>query len=98
MGDAVNIASRIEALAEEGGVCLTRQVYDGVQGKFELGMESLGEKTLKNISTPIEVYRVVMPWESERTGAREKTDLDRNRIAVLPFRNLSPDPNDEYFC
>ncbi len=98
VGDAVNVASRIEPLAEEGGVCLTRQVYDSIQGKFELGMESLGEKILKNISTPVGVYRVVMPWEGWRTVARERAEPDRNRIAVLPFKNLSPDPNDEYFA
>jgi class 3 adenylate cyclase len=63
-GDAVNIASRIEPLAEDGGVCLTRQVYDSVRGKLELEMESMGPKSLKNVEVPVEVFKMVMPWLS----------------------------------
>jgi adenylate cyclase len=95
-GDAVNIASRIESLAEDGGVCLTRQVYDHIQNKFELPLVSLGSKLLKNANAPLEVYRIVMPWSEE-----EKTspiNLDKKRIAVLPLANLSPDPTDGYFA
>ncbi len=95
-GDAVNVASRIEALAEDGGVCLTRQVYDHVQNKFELPLKSLGPKSLKNLRGPVEVFKVMMPWE-ESMG-RENDELDRHRVAVLPLRNMSPDPNDEYFA
>ena len=61
-GDAVNVASRIEPLAEAGGVCITRQVYDQVQNKLELPLTSLGPKPLKNVTTPVEVFKVVMPW------------------------------------
>ena len=81
-GDAVNVASRIEPLAEDGGVCLTQQVYDHVKNKFELQLESLGIKSLKNVSTPLGVYRMVMPWNEERVAPT--TQLDRNRVAVLP--------------
>ena len=95
-GDAVNVASRIESLAEADGVCLTRQVYDHIHNKFELPMTSLGGKQLKNVSVPVEVYKMVMPWEGAR--AEEQKALDKNRIAVLPLKNLSPDPNDEYFA
>ena len=56
-GDAVNIASRIESLAENGGVCVTRQVYDQVNNKFEIRLESLGLKRLKNVIAPVEVFR-----------------------------------------
>ncbi|MGD0477513.1 MAG: adenylate/guanylate cyclase domain-containing protein [Nitrososphaerales archaeon] len=94
-GDAVNVASRIEPLAEDGGVCLTRQVYDHVQNKFELPLASLGLKALKNVNAPIEVYRTVMPWEKDQRGVT--TPLDTRRIAVLPFVSMSPDPADEYF-
>jgi TolB-like protein/Tfp pilus assembly protein PilF len=95
-GDAVNVASRIELLAEDGGVCLTRQVYDQVQNKFELPLTSLGAKLLKNVSAPVEVYRMVMPWNQE--GATTPVRLDRRRVAVLPFANISPDPSDEFFA
>jgi adenylate cyclase len=95
-GDAVNVASRIESLAEAGGVCLTRQVYDHVHNKFELPLISLGGKSLKNVSAPIEVYRMVMPWES--AVAEGANELDRHRVAVLPLSNISPDRKDAYFA
>jgi TolB-like protein/Flp pilus assembly protein TadD len=95
-GDAVNLASRIEPLAEGGGVCLTRQVYDHVQNKFELPLRSLGARSLKNLNTPIEVYKMVMPWEE--TSAVSSAQSDTKRIAVLPFANMSPDPTDEYLA
>ncbi|HVH15327.1 MAG TPA: tetratricopeptide repeat protein [Candidatus Angelobacter sp.] len=94
-GDAVNIASRIEALAEDGGVCLTRQVYDHVQNKFELPMTSLGPKSLKNVSSSTEVYKMSMPWDDARTIP--PTEHDTRRIAILPFANISSDSADEYF-
>jgi len=94
-GDAVNLASRIEPLAEDGGVCLSRPVYDQVQNKFELHLVSLGPKQLKNVSSPVEVFKMMMPWEGARVT--EPAILDKKRIAVLPFTNMSPDPSDEYF-
>lgn len=95
-GDAVNVASRIEPLADEGGVCISRQIFDQVQNKFELPLTSLGPKSLKNLRAPIEVFKMVMPWEER--DMEESADLDRHRIAVLPLKNMSPDPNDEYFA
>jgi TolB-like protein/Tfp pilus assembly protein PilF len=95
-GDAVNVASRIEPLAEDGGVCITRQVFDHVQNKFELPLVSLGAKSLKNVSLPMEVFRMVMPWEVEK--ATPSPQLDKKRIAVLPFANMSQDPADGYFA
>lgn len=79
-GDAVNVASRIEPLAEEGGVCLTRQVYDLVCNKFQVPMESLGLKSLKNVDVPMEVFKMVMPWESKDVQV------------ALPERLPSPQP------
>lgn len=95
-GDAVNIASRIQSMAEDGGICLTRQVYDQVHNKFELPLRSLGSKSLKNVSTPIEVYKMVLPWDMEQKSAASQ--LDASRVAVLPFANMSPDPGDSYFA
>jgi adenylate cyclase len=95
-GDAVNVASRIQHLAEDGGVCLTHQVYAQVHNKFELQLVSLGAKLLKNLSAPLEIYKMVMPWSDEK--AVSQTQFDKSRIAILPFANMSPDPNDEYFA
>jgi adenylate cyclase len=95
-GDTVNIASRIQSLAEDGGVSLTRQVYDQIQNKFDLPLKSLGPKSLKNVSTPLEVYKMMLPWDKEHKN--NGTKLDTSRVAVLPFANMSPDPNDSYFA
>jgi adenylate cyclase len=95
-GDAVNVACRIESLADSGGVCITRQVYDQVQNKFELPMRSLGSKPLKNLRTPLEVFKMVMPWEE--AIMEESAELDSRRVAVLPLKNMSPDPNDGFFA
>jgi adenylate cyclase len=93
-GDAVNVASRVESFAEDGGVCFTRQVYDQVANKLELAILSMGKKELKNVATPVEIFRVLMPWQDE-PAARE---ADPKRIAILPFANMSQDPQDEYFA
>lgn len=95
LGDAVNVSSRIEPLADPGGVCISGQVYDHVSNKVELPLEKLGSKTLKNVKLQVEAYKVVMPWDLTR---EQEADLDEHRIAVLPLKNMSPDPNDEYFA
>jgi adenylate cyclase len=97
-GDAVNVASKIELLAEDGGVCLTQQVYDHVHNKFDVRLVSKGKMSLKNVSEPLEVYRMVMPWDEEEKVTPPPAQLDKRRIAVLPFANMSPDPNDSYFA
>jgi adenylate cyclase len=99
MGDAVNVASRIEPLAEPGGICITRQVYDHVHNKLDLPLTSIGEKTLKNVGEPVEVFRVVLPRKEAGVVIRTASgELDQRRIAVLPLLNLSPDAQDEYFA
>ena len=95
-GDAVNVASRVEPLAEGDGVCITRQVYDHVHNKVEMKFVSLGEKELKHVETPVEVFKIDMPWDSG-TSLVSSTTL-KNRIAILPFTNMSPDPNDSFFA
>ncbi|HUK80786.1 MAG TPA: adenylate/guanylate cyclase domain-containing protein [Nitrososphaerales archaeon] len=95
-GDAVNIASRVEPLADDGGVSLTRQVYDQVQSKLGIELKSLGPRNLKNVNAPVEIFKMVMPWETEK--ADKPVQLDKKRVAVLPFANMSPDPADLYFA
>lgn len=94
-GDAVNVASRIEPLAEDGGVCVTRQVYEQVNNKVDIPFVSLGGKQLKNVAVQTEVYKMVLPWATEAESPKKP---DKTRIAVLPFANMSPDPQDEYFA
>jgi TolB-like protein/Tfp pilus assembly protein PilF len=93
-GDAVNIASRIEPLAEPDGICISQQVFDQVRNKVDHPIESLGPRHLKNIDYPINVYRIT---QSSPIGERPHANLERRRIAVLPFLNISPDSKDEYF-
>jgi len=94
LGDAVNIASRIEPLAEPGGVCLSAQVFDQVFNKVGVGLEKLGPRLLKGVLEPVDIYRVVFPWSGK--GSPEGPLLPR--LAVLPLTNISPDPSDEYFA
>jgi adenylate cyclase len=145
-GDGVNIAARIEGLAEPGGICTSRTAYDHVKNKLKLGYEYLGEHSVKNIAEPVRVYRVLMEPEAAGKVIGEKRFLgrisrktamaaiiglvivaggligwniylqqskkiepasvekmayplpDKPSIAVLPFDNMSGDPEQEYFC
>ena len=93
-GDAVNIASRIVGVAEGGGVCVSRDVYDQVHNKVSMPMERLPEQQLKNIEAETDLYRVVLPGGVTTAPASAPT----GRIAIIPFTNISPDPNDGYFA
>jgi adenylate cyclase len=100
LGDGVNIAARLEGLAEPGGVLVSRAVRDQVRDRLELAFEDLGEHELKNIARPVRVYRVRVPAESKAAPARgEALPLpDKPSIAVLPFTNMSGDAEHAYFA
>ena len=95
-GEGVNIAARLEGLSEPGGVCVSAGVFDQVRNRLNCRFEDLGEHDVKHVSAPIRVYRIVM----DRTRHEAETKLDvpeKPSIAVLPFDNMSGDPEQEYF-
>jgi adenylate cyclase len=100
-GDGVNIAARLEALAEPGGILVSNTVHDHVRGKLPLEFEDQGERDLKNIARPIRVYRVRVAAERPAATASAAPRLalpmpDKPSIAVLPFANLSGDPEQDF--
>jgi TolB-like protein/tetratricopeptide (TPR) repeat protein len=96
-GDGVNIAARLEALAEPGGVVVARTVFNHVRGKVKCGFDDLGEQQLKNIREPVRIYR--LRRDGEAATAHPTLALpDKPSIAVLPFENLSGDPKQDYFA
>jgi len=97
-GDGVNIAARTESLAEAGGICISRNVYDQVKNKLSLEYEHLGEHTVKNIKEPISVFRILMEPNAAVSKIKKRFELpDKPSIAVLPFINMSGDQDQEYF-
>ena len=93
-GDTVNIASRIAGFAEGGGICVSNQIYDQVRNKIQYSLVRMPRRQLKNIEQEVDLYRLVLPWET----AVKQASNSINRIAVLPFSNISPDPGDSYFA
>ena len=91
-GDGVNIAARLEALAEPGGICVSAAVHDQVRGKLAVGFDALGPQVLKNIAAPVQLFRVRLNKTPEPLALPEKPS-----IAVLPFTSMSTDPEHEHF-
>jgi adenylate cyclase len=97
-GSGVNVAARIEGIADPGGICISRGTYDQVKDKLDLGFEYLGEHEVKNIEEPVRVYKVLMGTDAPKPLVEEELKLpDKPSIAVLPFDNMSGDPDQEYF-
>jgi len=99
-GDGVNVAARLEGLAEPGGICLSGAAFDAVEGKLDLPFEDIGAQQVKNIAKPVRAYRLTTAQRRETSLARAGEFLplpDKPSIAVLPFTNMSGDPEQEYF-
>jgi adenylate cyclase len=100
-GDGVNVASRIEGVAKPGGVAVSSSVRENIGNKLDLVFEDMGDQQLKNIEFPVRVFNVVLGSSAPRAAAGDTEavvdDADKPSIAVLPFNNMSGDPEQEYF-
>ncbi len=95
-GDGVNVAARLEGLAEPGGICASRSVFEQIKNRLDLDHVDLGELAVKNIAEPVHAYRIQS--RQAATGAPPRLEEARGSIAVFPFDSLSPDPEDAYLA
>jgi adenylate cyclase len=99
LGDGVNLAARLEGVAEPGGICISEDAFRQVRGKIETEFLDSGEQALKNITRPVRIYRA-QPASAPVSSVPTATAFvlpDKPSIAVLPFKNMSGDPEQEYF-
>jgi adenylate cyclase len=96
-GDGVSVAARLEGVAEPGGICLSDDAHRHVRGKLDVAFEDAGEQRLKNIPWPVRIYRI-RPGGGAPAPRQALTLPDKPSIAVLPFQNLSGDPEQQYFA
>ncbi len=97
-GDGVNVAARLEGLAEPGAVVVSGMVHEAVRAKLDFGFDDLGPQEVKNIAEPVHAYRVRLQGDAVATSGRSLPLPDKPSIAVLPFTNMSGDPEQEYFA
>src|SRR5208283_3494451 len=109
MGDGVNIAARLEGVAQPGAICLSEDAYRQVKARLDVSVADLGQTQLKNIAEPVRVYaiRIGLPAQAKSTASSQPTPAgpaarlalpDKPSIAVLPFQNMSGDAEQDYFC
>src|SRR5262249_16097576 len=96
LGDGVNIAARLESIAEPGGICISSSAYDQVRGKVPVEFTAIGEQTLKNIARPIRAS-AVGPSANAHQPAPQAPSAPRLSLVVLPFANIGGDPEQDYF-
>lgn len=96
-GDGVNIAARLQSVADPGGICISGTAYDHLQGKLDCDYEYLGERALKNMDRPVRLYRTLLEKAAARAPPPRPALPDRPSIAVLPFSAMSADPEQDFF-
>jgi len=97
LGDGVNVAARLEGIAEPGGICISSSAHDQVRGKVNVEFTDLGEQSLKNIARPVRAYAVGLKAKTER-AAPSSSSAPRLSIVVLPFANIGGGPDQDYFA